>query len=403
MQGEKPRSTVRGSEFCRIVKVLPLLLGGLSVVVACTNRPAASVGSVRDSSGVRLVELPGVDAIKREWKLEGAPAFRLGWAQRDPQLQNVVSGRFLDSGRIVIADNGAKTIYILESNGVVAAALGGKGKGPGEFQTIIGVTPLQADSFLVTDYTNDRATLYDGEHWVSDERLAIRPGYVYDTGSSSPEDRFLTFPWAGIFPKPGWGKAPVMRVDETFSTADTVMERDVLLVTRRYDHNPVRQMGWLQYGGGMVITARTDRAQVEWRSPNGVLNQVSRWDHRARDLNGNDWSRYADALRKRHENEARSELEGALAAQKVDFGGSYPALQRIYAAHGGNVWIAQFDLTTRSRRSGRYWILSREAGWLGYIDLPPSSEVLDITGDRLLLLESDSLDVEAVAMYRVAP
>lgn len=402
MGGRALRLSAERKRMRHMTEALPLLVGWMSLLVGCSSAPAALSGSATDSSGVRLVELPGVAAIKSEWKLNGAPTFRVGWSANGPQLQDVASARFLDSGRIVIADDGTNTVYLLEPSGATAAVLGGKGQGPGEFEAIIGVTPLEADSFLVMDYRNARATVYDGEKFVSDTRLGIPPVYVYDTRSSSPEGRFLVTPWVGYFPNPGWGKAPVMRVDAAFSTADTVMERDVLLVRdRRPDRNPISQRAWLQYGGDMVITARTDRSQVEWRTPDGVLKQVSRWPQRVRDLNGDDWSRYAAAFRMRNSSEPRAKLESTLAAQEADFGGTYPALQQIYAARGGDVWIAQFDLTTRSHRSGRYWILSRSAGWLGYIDLAPRSDILDIDSDRVLVLEYDNLDVQAVAMYQI--
>jgi len=37
--------------------------------------------------------------------------------------------------------------------------------------------------------------------------------------------------------------------------------------------------------------------------------------------------------------------------------------------------------------------------WLGWVELPPRFEVLDIGRDHLLGLHRDELDVEAVALY----
>jgi hypothetical protein len=53
------------------------------------------------------------------------------------------------------------------------------------------------------------------------------------------------------------------------------------------------------------------------------------------------------------------------------------------------------------RYSPNHQVVSKDGEWLGTVSLPQRFEILDIGYDRILGIERDSHDVEAVSVYRI--
>lgn len=311
----------------------------------------------------------------------------------------VFVARFLENGDIAFADQGTQDVYIVDPDGRIDGRLGGLGDGPGEFRQISSIVPLQTDSFLVLDYRTSRVSLIASGEFVRDTRYEAGPvGQLHDSGLSA-NGRFLATPSAMVFGEPGWATAPVSRVDSEFESAEAVMERYVLRVRERGDRNPISHWGFMEFDGRHIVTVRTDRPEVQWWTPDGVLAQVSRWDAESRAVTEDDWGLFEAAFRERHED--RADLGEMVRERREDFAGPLPVLWRIHEGGEDVVWVSEYDLTHEHRRSGRYWILSRPDGWLGYADLPPAAEVMHVRAERILVVESNELGVQSVAVYRV--
>lgn len=65
----------------------------------------------------------------------------------------------------------------------------------------------------------------------------------------------------------------------------------------------------------------------------------------------------------------------------------------------GNAWLPVYDLP--ARLSHRYFVISADGRWLGTVELPGAFRILDIAEDRILVVEENDVDVEAVAVYRL--
>lgn len=123
----------------------------LCLVSACsTERPAFRAGD-----GGR--ELP--DDI-RPPKVELDLRIPTAKDKSGPLLGRVYSG-FVRGGRLFIANAASQEVLEYDTAGVFVKRIGRAGQGPGEFQRIRWIAPLQPDSLLVLDSGLRRVTVFD--------------------------------------------------------------------------------------------------------------------------------------------------------------------------------------------------------------------------------------------------
>lgn len=97
------------------------------------------------------------------WTVAPEPTVEIGQATGAPEylFQSVRFARLLPDGRIVVADAGQGVIRIFGPNGEFRQELGGKGQGPGEFQSIHGLWLTPQENIGVWDGRNQRITLFE--------------------------------------------------------------------------------------------------------------------------------------------------------------------------------------------------------------------------------------------------
>ncbi len=123
-------------------------------LMACGEQvDSSATPDMRDSAGVRIVE----NTVGRwqegdAWTVAPTPLVDIGGVEGDPtqQLFGVGDAHRLPDGRIVVANYGSQELLFYDSDGAYLLTAGGRGGGPGEFQTMGGIE-IWHDSIVVTN------------------------------------------------------------------------------------------------------------------------------------------------------------------------------------------------------------------------------------------------------------
>jgi len=80
--------------------------------------------------------------------------------------------------------------------------------------------------------------------------------------------------------------------------------------------------------------------------------------------------------------------------------GPLPLFGSLRGDPEGNVWIGESTVFATETPSA-YQVVTSDGEWQGSIDLPEGLRVLQIGSDVVLGIETDELDVQAVAVCRI--
>lgn len=112
------------------------------------------------------------------------------------------------------------------------------------------------------------------------------------------------------------------------------------------------------------------------------------------------WSAYADWVRART-TEGPQETEAWLAERRGLVVEPLPPIGALLGDAEGNAWVGEYPRVSPDRP--RYRVFAPDGAWLGWVRTPPRTEILDIGTDRILAIQRDPLDVEAVTVLPILP
>jgi len=141
------------------------LLGSIIVTTGCTSDHEAALdvdAAVRDSAGIHIVE-NGDPERAPEWRIEPIAVTSIGREMGDPalELHEVTGVLVLRDGSVAVANTGTHEVRVYSPDGRPRLAVGGAGKGPGEFDGEIQLAHMPGDSILAFDWTLRRATVIE--------------------------------------------------------------------------------------------------------------------------------------------------------------------------------------------------------------------------------------------------
>lgn len=394
----------------------------LALLPACTGREntATPVQTV-DSAGVRIATITVAPSTVAVWTLSPASTVTLTGAETGDSSAFATVGavRWLEDGRIVVADIAANRLLVFDSTGKYLRALGRAGDGPGEFRYIGSVTALPGDSLATFDSRLRRLSL-----WHPD-RGFVR-GIPVGGGSleSWPADAWL------------WQDSLVVALQLSITSQDSVAPGSGV---RRW---PMRARLTLHDLGGRILGTSPDFAGMysglvangDTRLPfsnqpftavardrvyfgSGVgfslsyLNTDFNW---AGDIR---WPSHQEALTQEEVNQVRSEAE-ALAATRMPpervrarLANSFapeilpserPAISRVLVTPDGNLWIERFEATRLGsvlQKAGDRWtVLASDGRPVARVALPAGSRLEAVRDSRAIIVLRDSLDIQTVAV-----
>ncbi len=387
--------------------------------LGCEYHPSPQEAGVsrRDSAGVSIVEnLRGTWAAP--WQVDPQPRMSIGSVGGDEryELDQVTGAIGFPDGRIVIANGGRMELLIYDRDGSFHRRVGGRGEGPGEFQSLEWLSRFGPDSILALDVRGQRVSYFDVDgNFARSVRLEPnaqlpfpRPVAFFSDGS------FLgtkgTFSLGG---EPPAGRV-VRDLEPLFHISSDGRNATILgyFPGQEWAIVPTGPGGRLErrsrpFGRETAFAAARDRFyvadnesfEVRIFSANGELLQVVRKQAPLFPLELPDIKAYEDSVLSAVETSARRQMR-TLFANLPPAPPTYPAFEpKIQIDSDLNLWIKE------SRRPGgpnASWSVFSESGdLLGMVQMPSGVEVLDIGADYLLGLVRDELDVEYVQSFHL--
>lgn len=389
----------------RVGSTVPLLLALLAASYACDGPSVDVVHTVRDSAGVQIVENGRVEGAESGWRVSRRPVFRTGWEDDEPTFQRIWRGVILPTGGVVVADHRANQIFEFDEAGTLVRTIGGRGEGPGEFTRLESIAALGGDSVLAHDPGQQRVSLFVGGELAGEYRLERGGRFGYElAGRLADGGILMTSSSYSSWPDQpaGWLDVPVLRASGEFARFDTLAVLPGVEFLEPDDDNPLRHYGGAMLAGGRLAYARNDRPEILWYGADGELEQVARWEPAWREFDDDMWEAFEEASREWLGGSPEidnARLDRILEEQKEDVEGPLPLFSRPYGDAEGAVWLSEY--TFPGRQPQRFYVVTAEGEWLGEVELPGPMEVLAITRDRLLAVERDEWDVQAISLYRI--
>ncbi len=354
-----------------------------------------------------------------KWNVTPVPAVEIGKTTgNDVYLfQSVESALFLPDGRIVVADAGFLDIRIYSPAGEFQTRMGGRGRGPGEFVAIGGIWLTPKTMIAVWDAGNQRITTFG-----PDGGLTGTSRVLGNRGDEGNPEVFLGSFGNGdaVLASLHFGKierdvVPDLRVLGRFEL-DGEFRAHLGHVRGMWRFNrfpiPFSPMPWVAVGRDSVYVADGYEARVTVRDRSGVSARTIDLPRAAAVPADVAWSSLEAKMRRRGRQLELGRLNLEYLEQgRVPRQEAFPQVAGLLIDGRGFIWARAYDpyvdpiwLRNHPLRpaSGGEWRVVRPDGVVvATVGVPANVRPLEVRGDRLLGVASDTLGVQRVVVHEI--
>lgn len=341
-------------------------------------------------------------------RLAPQPSLSIGGLTEDAHymLSQVVGGIRLGDGHVVIADRFNNTLRMYDARGRFVREVGGEGQGPGEYEFITGFGRCESGQVVAFDI-GWRMTFYDEDLTFLHERTAHVPELVQPY-------KFACAP-SGYWIASGWGDIQgQFRAGLYEATSRVLLGRGDSIAVDFGERLSSQRMGTVDgegnptgsgphpFGRSTVMAIAEDRVYlgdggeylIESYSLTGDTLPPIEWRGPDRRIKSTDVDAYVDEMLEGVPAERAPELRRRL--EKLLDVSSFPAYDELRIGTDESLWVREFH---RPGSPTTRWIVFDGGSLRGQLELPSTSELLDVGPDYILLLERDEFDVESVRLY----
>ncbi|GEM_PF-3514729 len=403
----------------RIWLLVPVVL---ALETGCApGHPPEEMVSVRDSAGVSIVTINADPATLPLRSLELEPLRVIeGGADGIPDFVNLGAVRWLSNRWTLVADWGADVMHLFDSNGSLIRTVGRPGDGPGEFREVRSVTVLPGDTAVVYDHPHRRVEVFgpEGEY----VRTVRMPGPV--SLEAFPLDmyaldahRFLAqrYRFSDTLLTPGLAIQRSLSFEDLvlFDPAGIILD-STPAVSGRYGaytsdgdtRAPWSHRPFVAVDRNRIIFGNGERWEMTVRNDSLRPELMIRWPSAEEPLRAEEVEEYSRKVRAAYPPSipaARVDRSLATIFSPAILPDQRPAIGRVVFDPAGRIWVGRFR---------PFWwpipwepvdwvVLSAEGTPLVRVLLPETMRLEEVRGDTLLVVMTDSLDVEHVAVYRL--
>lgn len=343
---------------------------------------------------------------------------------------SITSVREIGDGRLLVADQGERRLYVLDWTAGEVEVVGGVGQGPGEYQSIGWIYPLSGEGSLLTEGPLGRWHVLDGASiqrtlapdWLLPALLGAELGggggtgallgMVTHRGGGPTRDRY------------GADSLAVLRFEDVRDDG-TPSRMDTMAVvpgrgpgspsTVRRGATPVRidplvtETLAVIFPDGWLALAFACPYRVRWRSPTGQwisedaieacgppLNDAQRcaavrgWDFRREPepCSSQDFGRYTWPDRS-----PPFLSQGAR-------GLSAPSVAAAHAAPDGRLLVRRLPTPDRLTQENRYDVVDRRGRISQVLRLPANEAIAGVGRNHLYVISTDQYDLQHLRRYR---
>lgn len=383
---------------------------------ACADPGPPASFSVRDSSGVRIVE-----SHRPGWNAEGGvvvssePILQIGERDGEETLQffNVTGGLRFSDGRIAILNSGSKTVRVFGADGGLMAEFGGSGDGPGEFRTMGAIHRLPGDTLLIWDGRRPGFSLFTASgEFVRSERLTP-PGTEQLSGVEPLSDgRLVVTTYASPLTQAGdrgvgihRDSAPLFLFSQSGELLDTIgifpsAETAIMEVAGQtfVGAAPFPKNTFIGVNRESIFVGTANTMEVSVLRPDGMVKAMFRYPEVDLHVSQEDRDWYAARMTEMASTPQEAQMLGPVLGALV-FPATRAAFSDLRVDPTGMVWLRTGRHFPPKAPSNEWTGFSREGVLLGTLSLPERLEVLEFGEDYVLGVWKDEMDVEYVRLY----
>lgn len=353
---------------------------------------------VVDSGGVRIVYsgVWGTDAPRLG--MSSSPVLVLSTPERP--LVGVADAAFLSDGSVV-ATNAGVELVLFSPDGRVDRQLGRSGQGPGEFDQLLSVAVV-GDTIITSEVPNTISYFDEAEGYLAELRLPTipRPGSTIGVTRSHIFVHDRVDPNSALRaqgpPEILYATAHLLRIAPQTLVFDT-------LVT-------IQSTGWARLGRGEYLSPlylpRSSWAVNEDGVVLGWTGEPQLWEF---DAEGHLVARIdLDRPRRAFMAESRADWcpsgcqSGGNGRPTIEWPlpDHLPYFMGLLLSSNGDLWIREVPRGLDDQ--DQVWtILDRSRQTVGHVIVPQAFRLLDIHGERILVVRRDVLDVEHLEIYTI--
>ena len=385
----------------------------LLILTACGRGDSNAGPVVRDSAGVRIVEnTTGSWAEAEEWRLGAAPILDIGGVEGDPtqELFRVNDAARLPDGRVVIANAGTQELLFYDADGTRSAVAGGRGGGPGEFETMFWHQIIH-DTIVVANRRPARLSFFDFEgRFVRSARFEANLLGVFVDGTVLASQSSLgDNPQDGLFRS----SSILLRFGVEGEAVDTLgsipgsesflqVSDQSVSITR----SPLMRSTWTFVHRDRYYVAINDRYEVGVFGSDGALLFSVRKKHEIRPITDAVLEAYIEErLRDAGDDEARRQR--VLRLREITLPPTLPAFgwntnvrsAPVLVDDLDHLWVLEYN--EPDDKVYRWTVFNPEGLLLGEVPFPDALEPFHIGADFVLGKSLDAFDVEHVVLYEL--
>jgi hypothetical protein len=407
----------------------------LALTAACDNEGRTGASTVvRDSAGVVIVEndAPIWDHAT-QWRVSTEPEVTIGVLDGEPEYQlfRASSASALSDGRIVVVNNGTSHLRYYSPTGRFLFATGGRGGGPGEFQSMEWGRPTSGDSMVVYERDGSLSMFDEQGRFVSTIRLEVNAKVsttyvarltngnylVLRDPEMSPEAAAKAF----MEPPTGTTRKSIDAVahDADGSTRDTLRtfpgssfdtkNRDI---PGKGVRAPIQLPVWFAPNLGAVAFADSfyvgtgDDYEILLHDAEGMVRRIVRREHQPIEVTQDAIDEAIERIRITYDETPKAGSAAPYFEAQLTWMAETPAAEH-FPAYGDrflvdaehNLWVEHF---TRERWNDdripeqglRFDVFNASGHFLGSVDMPDNFQPTDIGFDYVLGLWEDEFEVQ---------
>jgi hypothetical protein len=379
----------------------------------------AAGAKVRDSAGIAIVDNSPAPAAL-EVAVESLPAFTIGGGVggADYDLNEIRGSVRLSDGRIVVADNLSGELRFFDSAGTFLLRGGRKGQGPGEFEQIIGMWPLDGDTVAVFDAATRRLSFFSPDGSFARQVDLATAGFVAPTGLLSDG----TIVGSGFsfnpdsMPAKGTRRRnvlPILLISPDGAHTDTMAPlegMEIYTIEANFGGRTFPTPMQVQFGMNTTVAGWGDeiyigdnaRSEIRVHGRDGTLKRIIRSPYTPVSVTEADRTAQEEQNIERWQanplrgmpKDMMDQVEGWI--REAIYADRFPAFETFLLDRIGNIWVQDYG----PGKPQQYRVYSPTGEFVVRTALPADVRPLEIGRNYLLGIWKDGDGLEHVRLYR---
>lgn len=385
-----------------------LLCSIATILCACADTGTASVTTVTDSAGVRIVDSStGLWQENGQWTVEAEPAVEIGVVEGDLpyEFQRIAGAVRLTNGTFAVADGGTNEVRLFSADGTHLRSVGRTGEGPGEYEYIRALLSCGNDSIFAFDL-NWQLKVYNLDGELARETTLLQPGV-----SRTPYN--LNCSATGQFVVVGWGEqafqrpigfyqatSPVYVLDQN---GDPILELGEFISSERIGTprgsgpHPFGRAASFAISGDEVFVGTGEKMEVQAYGLDGTLRRIFRGPVEDLTIRAEHLDAYREQSLRNVPDERRPERERQL--RDMPMPERFPAFTDLRMDPDGRIWVHLFQRPGTEEQ--RWGVFAADGTYLGGVEMPPDLTITEIGSDYVLGVHLGEMDVQRVRLHRI--